>query len=150
MAVEDKPYRLYRGGRKKGKVPSRSQTRPATPPPNGRPQRPPRRRRWWLWAVLAAVGLVLLAVVWGVLGYRSFSSGVDQANHRLPRNAKAQLAKRDSSLLSEPTTILVMGTDGGRAPGRADARRSDSLMLLRIDPSTHRVSYLSIPRDLRV
>jgi LCP family protein required for cell wall assembly len=150
MAVEDKPYRLYRGGRKKGKVPVRSQTRAATQPPNGHPQRPPRRRRWWLWAVLALLGLVLLALVWGVLGYRSFSNGVDEANQRLPRNARAQLAKRDRSLLSEPTTILVMGTDGGRARGRTDARRSDSLMLLRVDPTTHRLSYLSIPRDLRV
>ena len=36
------------------------------------------------------------------------------------------------------------------APGRADANRSDSLLLLHLDPGTHRISYLSIPRDLRV
>ena len=63
---------------------------------------------------------------------------------------KPQLAKRDRSLLSEPTTFLVIGTDGGRAAGREDANRSDSLMLVHLDPGTHRVSYLSIPRDLRV
>lgn len=44
----------------------------------------------------------------------------------------------------------MIGTDGGRAPGRAGARRSDSLLLLRTDPGKHRLSYLSIPRDLRV
>jgi LCP family protein required for cell wall assembly len=60
------------------------------------------------------------------------------------------LAKRDRSILSEPTTVLVIGTDGGRAPGRGGANRSDSLMLVRLDPETHRISYLSIPRDLRV
>jgi polyisoprenyl-teichoic acid--peptidoglycan teichoic acid transferase len=148
MAVGDKPYRLYRGGRKKGRVPLSAPTRPATQPsatpPHGR------RRRWWLWALLAVVGLLVLAIFWGALGYRSFAGGVEKANERLPRSAQAQLARRDRSLLSDPTTILVMGTDGGRAPGRSDARRSDSLMLLRVDPSTHRVSYLSIPRDLRV
>jgi LCP family protein required for cell wall assembly len=149
MAEGDKPYRLYRGGRKKGKVPLKSATRPATQPTDARSYGP-RRRRWWLWALLAVAGLLLLALLWGVLGYRSVASGVDKANERLPKRAKAQLAKRDRSLLSEPTTILVMGTDGGRAPGRADARRSDSLLLLHIDPGTHRVSYLSIPRDLRV
>ena len=148
MAEGTKPYRLYRGGRKKGKVPLQSQARPTT-----QPTRAPgtqKRRRWWLWAVLAIAGLLVLALVWGALGYRSFSGGVDEANARLPRTAKAQLAKRDRSILSEPTTVLVIGTDGGRRPGRGDANRSDSLLLLHLDPETHRVSYLSIPRDLRV
>jgi LCP family protein required for cell wall assembly len=149
MAEGTKPYRLYRGGRKKGKVPLQSPARPPTQPT--RAPGAPKQRRWWLWAVLALVGLLLLSVLWGVLGFRSFSSGVDEANARLPRNAKAQLAKRDRSILSEPTTVLVIGTDGGRGrTGRASANRSDSLMLLHLDPDTHRISYLSIPRDLRV
>ena len=150
MAEGDKPYRLYRGGRKKGRVPLGSATRQTTQPARAPGSGGRRRRRWGLWIALAVVGLLLLALVWGILGYRSFASGVDKANGRLPRGAKAQLAKRDRSLLSEPTTILVIGTDGGRAAGREDANRSDSLMLLHLDPGTHRVSYLSIPRDLRV
>jgi polyisoprenyl-teichoic acid--peptidoglycan teichoic acid transferase len=149
MAEGTKPYRLYRGGRKKGRVPLQSTTRPPTQPRETRSDGRG-KRRWWLWAVLAIVGLLVLAVVWALLGYRSVASGVEKANDRLPRSAKAQLAKRERSLLSEPTTLLVIGTDGGRAPGRGDARRSDSLMLVHLDPETHRVSYLSIPRDLRV
>jgi polyisoprenyl-teichoic acid--peptidoglycan teichoic acid transferase len=150
MAVGDKPYRLYRGGRVKGKVPLDRSVRPASKPTPAPGERPPRRRRIGRWVVLALVGLVVLAVVWGILGYRSFSNGVDQANERLPRAARGALARHDGSLLSDPATILVIGTDGGRAPGREDARRSDSLLLLRTDPGTHRLSYLSIPRDLRV
>ncbi len=149
MAEGQKPYRLYRGGRKKGKVPLGSTKRPPTQPKHATGA-PKRRRRWGLWSVLAVVGLLVLALAWGFLGFRAFSSGVDEANERLPRTAKAQLAKRDRSILSEPTTVLVIGTDGGRAPGRGDANRSDSLMLLHTDPETHRISYLSIPRDLRV
>jgi LCP family protein required for cell wall assembly len=149
MAEGVKPYRLYRGGRKKGKVPLSSTTRPPTQPKNA-PGAPTRRRRWGLWVVLAVVGLLVLAVIWGALGFRAFAGGVDDANKRLPRGAKAQLAKRDRSILSEPTTLLVIGTDGGRAPGRSDANRSDSMMLLHLDPETHDVAYLSIPRDLRV
>ena len=151
MAEGDKPYRLYRGGRTKGKVPLQRTTRPTT-----QPARTSgtggwwRGRRWWLWATLAVVGLLVLAILWGFLGYRSFSQGVDKANDRLPRRAKAQLAKRDRSTLSDPTTVLVVGTDGGRARGHAGFNRSDSLMLIRFDPHTHRVAYLSIPRDLRV
>ncbi|MGH3066622.1 MAG: LCP family protein [Gaiellaceae bacterium] len=149
MAEGEKPYRLYRGGRKKGKVPLTRPTRPTTQP-SRTPGTPRRRRRWKLWTALALVGVLVLFAVWGALGYRSVSSGVDKANERLPRAARAQLATRDTSLLSDPATILLIGTDGGRAPGRGDANRSDSLLLLRTDPGKHRLSYLSIPRDLRV
>jgi polyisoprenyl-teichoic acid--peptidoglycan teichoic acid transferase len=148
MAEGQKPYRLYRGGRKKGKVPLGQAKRPTKQPTTAPGTR--RRRRWGLWVGLAVLGLLVLAVVWGLLGFRSFADGVDEANQRLPQRAKAQLARRDRSLLSEPTTLLVIGTDGGRAPGREDANRSDSLLLVRLDPDTHRISYLSIPRDLRV
>ena len=149
MAEGTKPYRLYRGGRRKGKVPLESTKRPPKQPTRTAGAQG-RRRRIVLWSALAFLGLLVLAIVWGALGYRSFASGVEKANSRLPRSAKAQLSKRDRPLLSEPTTTLVIGTDGGRARGRADANRSDSLMLIRVDPTTHRLSYLSIPRDLRV
>lgn len=150
MAEGTKPYRLYRGGRTKGKVPLERRARPAPKQPSPSAPGAPRRRRWGLWIALAAVGLIVLLVVWGVLGYFSFSRGVDEANDRLPPRAAAALTRHEGSLLSDPATILLIGTDGGRAPGREDARRSDSIMLLRTDPGTHRLSYLSIPRDLRV
>jgi LCP family protein required for cell wall assembly len=150
MAVGDKPYRLYRGGRTKGKVPLERKARPAPKAAPAPGARPPRRRRIGLWIALALVGVLLFSLLWGVLGYLSFSNGVEKANERLPRAAKAALAPHDGSLLSDPATILVVGTDGGKAPGRGAARRSDSLLLLRTDPGTHRLSYLSIPRDLRV
>jgi LCP family protein required for cell wall assembly len=149
MAEGQKPYRLYRGGRKKGKVPLGQARRPTTQSRTAAGG-PKRRRRWGRWIALAVLGLLLLSLVWGFLGFRAFASGVDEANGRLPQRARAQLAKRDRSVLSEPTTLLVIGTDGGSAPGRGDANRSDSLMLVHFDPETHRISYLSIPRDLRV
>ncbi len=148
MAVGDKPYRVYRGGRKKGKVPLRQTTRkPASPKT---PTTPKRRRRWWVWALIGVAALLVLTLAWGALGYLSFSRGVDEANDRLPRRAHNRLATLDGSPLTTPSTTLVIGTDGGKAPGRGDARRSDSLLLMRTDPDKHRISYLSIPRDLRV
>ena len=45
----------------------------------------------------------------------------------------------------------MLGTDhstNGQA-GRSSDQHSDSMMLLRTDPSRHRLVYLSIPRDLR-
>lgn len=149
MAEGDKPYRLYRGGRKKGRVPLERAT-PSRAAPGSTPSAPRRRRRIGRWVAAGLVGILALGVVWSVLGYRSFSQGVGEANARLPRDARGQLARDGGSPLSEPTTTLVIGTDGGRAPGREGANRSDSLMLVRTDPSKHRIAYLSIPRDLRV
>ncbi len=100
--------------------------------------------------MLGLAGILVLTIVWGLVGFLSFSGGVEKANERLPRRAYNRLADVNGSLLTTPSTTLVIGTDGGRAPGRGDARRSDSLLLLRTDPATHRVTYLSIPRDLRV
>ncbi|HWP34724.1 MAG TPA: LCP family protein [Thermodesulfobacteriota bacterium] len=147
MAEGGKPYRLYRGGRVKGKVPLR---RPATAPPPAPAPRVRRPRRLGRLLALGALALLALALVWAVLGYLSFARGVADANARLPDAAKARLAEPEGSLLSAPATILVVGTDGGRAPARRGARRADSLLLVRTDPGRSRLAYLSIPRDLRV
>jgi len=148
MAEGVKPYRRYRGGRVKGRVPLDSGKRaPSKPPKTAAPKG---RRRWGRWVAIGLGSLVLFFIVWGLLGYLSFSRGVDDANERLQPRAYAQLAEHDGSILSDPATFLVIGTDGGSAPGRGNSNRSDSLMLLRTDPGRHRLSYLSIPRDLRV
>jgi LCP family protein required for cell wall assembly len=73
---------------------------------------------------------------------------VREANGRVPGGVSAQLADESGLLVSNPTTLLVLGTDGGVE--RAGAARSDSIMLVRTDPRRKRVSYLSIPRDLQV
>jgi LCP family protein required for cell wall assembly len=163
MAREEKPYRIYRGGRTKGKVPTtgrRVGTGPtagaagaaAAPPPyrgpGARPER--KRRRVGLWVSLGAVGLVVLVALWGVFGYLSVSHGVSDANGRLDPDAKAALQKQNGLLFSHPTTILLLGTDNSDLASRAGDDHSDSIMLLRTDPSHHRLYFLSIPRDLQV
>lgn len=49
----------------------------------------------------------------------------------------------------DPQTILLVGSDRRYRAGRGDAR-SDTLMLVRLDPDQEAISVLSIPRDLRV
>lgn len=50
------------------------------------------------------------------------------------------------ALPPQPLTILIMGLDA--RPGEGWLARSDSVMLVSLDPSRLRVSALSIPRDL--
>ena len=157
MAEGDKPYRLYKGGRTKGKVPLASRPAPRSlgsadgDPGSGRGA-PPRtkRPRWGLRIGLIVLLLVTLLVVWLVASYLAFRGGVQQANERLPDGVRAALAPQDGLLVSNPTLILLLGTDGDRTEARSDASRSDSILLVRTDPERHRMAFLSIPRDLRV
>jgi len=157
MPREEKPYRVYRGGRQKGKVPL--QTRPTRAPAridrNGTAYPGPGpvkvRRRWTRGRKigLALALLLLLLVAWGVASYFSLDRGVSEANKRLPAGTTDVLTHQNSLILSTPTNILILGSDHANQPGH-EGERSDSIMLLRTDPSRHRVVYLSIPRDLRV
>jgi LCP family protein required for cell wall assembly len=146
MADGEKPYRVYKGGRARGKVPTAP--RPERQPKSEAPRtKRPGRPRWGRRVALAAILLAVLLVVWLVASYLSFRSGVEEANARLPKTAKSNLAPQDGTLISKPSLILLLGADGDKL---ADARRSDSILLVRTDPGRHRLTYLSIPRDLRV
>jgi LCP family protein required for cell wall assembly len=156
VAPKEKPYRIYRGGRLKGPIrpePVRKDRRQATDGsidyPKEKPPTKP-RRRWLKRGLIVLALLVVLAIVWGILGFLSFRGGVQDANERLSRGARAALAPQDGTLLSNPTNILVLGIDEGGVRGRAGTGRSDAIVVIRSDPDDGRLAQLSIPRDLRV
>jgi len=149
MADGEKPYRVYKGGRARGKVPTAPRPE-RQQQSDGRPSKPQGRPRWGRRIGLTLLLLFVLVVGWSVASYLSFRSGVEDANARLPKAVEAGLAPQDGALASKPSLILLLGTDGDKTAARADARRSDSILLVRTDPGRHRLAYLSIPRDLRV
>ena len=149
MADAEKPYRLYKGGRTRGKVPTAP--RPERP---GRAEssrtKQPGKPRWGRRVGLAVLVLGVLLLVWLIASYLAFRSGVKEANARLPKAVEASLAPQDGLLLTKPSLIMLLGTDGDKTAARQDFRRSDSILLVRTDPKRHRLAYLTIPRDLRV
>ncbi len=52
------------------------------------------------------------------------------------------------ALPGKPMNILLIGSDKSQIPG--DPGRSDTQILVRLDPQTKSISMLSLPRDLRV
>jgi polyisoprenyl-teichoic acid--peptidoglycan teichoic acid transferase len=152
MAEGDKPYRVYKGGRTKGKVPLATRPTRGQAGDGAAPERRKRRNRprWGRRVGLTILLLGVLMIVWVVASYLAFRSGVAEANDRLPQGVEAGLAPQDGLVISKPSLIVLLGTDGDRSEARADSRRSDSILLVRTDPARHRIAYLSIPRDLRV
>ena len=162
MSRQDKPYRVYRGGRVKGRVPTLPKPerttsrdghrRPRLRYPGPGPKEPRRRRLGWRSRILLILALVfLLLVAWAVASYLSLRKGAEEANGRLPPAAVNTLEPQNGLLLSHSSVILLLGTDhAAYQRQRAGFRRTDSILLIRTDPGRGRLSYLSIPRDLRV
>jgi LCP family protein required for cell wall assembly len=162
MSRQDKPYRVYRGGRVKGRVPtvpkpSRTSSRDGRwrqglrYPGPGPKERRPRRIGWRRGIFLILLLLFTLLIVWVVMSYLAVRKGASEANDRLPPAARSALEPQNGLLLSHPSVILLLGTDhAAYQRARKGFRRSDSIMLIRTDPGRGRMGYLSIPRDLRV
>lgn len=145
----------------KGRVPTlpkpeRSARRPDRKPPQFKGPGPkvhkPKGKANWRRRILVTVILLfVLLIVWAVASYLALRSGAKEANERLPDSAKAALVPQDGLVLTHPSVILLIGTDHStRIAEQRGSRLADSMMLLRTDPSKGRISYLSIPRDLRV
>ena len=98
-ASGEKPYKVYRGGRKQGKVPlaGRGERRDKKHESSRRDgggsggsvvRRPKRRWSRRRIVLLTLVAVLVLLVIWGVAGYLSVRSGVASANARLPQSER--------------------------------------------------------------
>jgi LCP family protein required for cell wall assembly len=162
----------FGGGGTGTAAPPRPRTPAGLPPPDMRPgealpgrpvavpgapgKRPPgtppgRGIRRWPWKRIIGIGIpvvFLLFCGWLYLGYRSFSNEIAHANKRLDKRTLAALTPAGNILTSSQIS-LIMGSDS-RGANAISGARSDSILLVRTDPSKHLISMLSIPRDLNV
>jgi polyisoprenyl-teichoic acid--peptidoglycan teichoic acid transferase len=128
------------------------------------------RGRWKKIALWTAVALVLIVVLVAAGSYLWFRAQVSSANQRVTPEVRAALEQKPAtSLTTTPTAgpaggnatttalapspsamnLLVIGSDR-RSDGPSIGGRSDTLMIVHIDPERDYLSVLSLPRDLRV
>ncbi len=95
------------------------------------------------------LGIACLVVATGAAGgaYLYFHESVAAVAAKTPEVRKAA-QQLDVPLPGEPAVALVIGYDSRKGDGPDG--RSDTLMLVRADPTTDSISLLSFPRDLRV
>ena len=107
-----------------------------------------RRRRRWPWVVggLATVVVVAVAAVLGY-GYWYVNDSVSQMTHSSDKKQQEAQNGLAVATANEPITALIIGED---RRGNDSVSRSDTMMLVRLDPRTRSMSMLSFPRDLVV
>ncbi len=119
------------------------------PPPSGDPEPPPKPKRFWLRFTLASV---LIVAVSAAATATSILLYLDSIAHALSHNNvySSKLHKYLSRVNGgEPENILILGSDK-RAGVQEDSGRSDTTMLLRLDPDRNAIAVMSIPRDLEI
>lgn len=119
-------------------------------------RRPPRRGANRLVRIAVAGVSILTATAVGALaGAWIGVSGAQPAQVATASDAGTAEAPREVwPRLDQPMTVLLLGIDYNGA-GRSlttdgDRTRTDTIVLVRLDPQTRRISALSIPRDTRM
>ena len=128
-------------------LPEDQPPRPPGRPPSRRARPPRRRLRPWRLILLAVLGAIARAAALGrlrLLAVPWFHGRRQQARRRAhARRAHARRLACSRTPRRRSCSDPTARPDGG--PGR-----SDSILLVRVDPGRNRIAELSIPRDLRV
>ena len=119
------------------------------PPPEGDHEPPPKPKRYW-WRFLVASVVIVAATAastsTAILLYVDSIAKALSHNNKLQNKVESFLAKTEGG---EPQNILIIGSDK-RASEPEDPGRSDTTILLRLDPDRNAIALMSIPRDLKV
>ncbi len=123
---------------------------PKRPPVGGDFEEPGKRRRYWWRFSLATVIIVV-----------SFAAATSASILHEVNDFAGKITSPDFDNLPDrvlpasnggPQTVAILGSDvrtGGGAPSD-DPGRSDTTLLLRLDPDSGQIAMLSVPRDLKV
>nr|WP_246487291.1 LCP family protein [Lactobacillus corticis] len=103
-------------------------------------------KRWLKWLGVLAIFVVVVLACFGVLAYRNVRNA---SNNMYNKSNKTTSGLTSQMNASKPISILVMGTDTG-ALGRSYKGRTDTIMMITLNPKTHKTLIVSVPRDMKV
>lgn len=97
------------------------------------------------WAIVFI--LIAIIVIFGGIAWHN----VHQTSNEMFTSAGANKERNAQKVLAErrPVSILLLGTDTGDM-GRHYKGRTDTIMLMTINPQTKQTTLVSIPRDMKV
>jgi LCP family protein required for cell wall assembly len=119
------------------------------------PRKPTVRPAWWSFRHRSAGAIArrllaifaIVTVIWGLAGFIALRGAAAEANRHVPSTARRALSDPGGGLLGTAENTLVIGSDSRHA---GTGGRADTIMIMRTNPGRGTLSYLSLPRDLRV
>jgi polyisoprenyl-teichoic acid--peptidoglycan teichoic acid transferase len=119
------------------------------PPPSGDHEPAPKPKRfWWRFTLGSTIIVIVVAAATATVILRYIDSIAKALSHNnvLQNKVEKFLSQTQGG---EPENILILGSDK-RASEPGDPGRSDTTILLRLDPDRNAIALMSIPRDLKV
>ncbi|WP_282173969.1 LytR family transcriptional regulator [Cytobacillus firmus] len=105
-----------------------------------------KKKRTWLRVTGILVLLILIGTgVYGYTVYKSLTSAVETMHEPIEREKSEKRTEQITLEKKEPFSVLMLGVD----EREGDRGRSDSMIVLTVNPNQNSVKMLSIPRDTR-
>lgn len=107
-----------------------------------------RRKRYLKYIILAGVAILLIGMG-SYVGYAWYK--LSQTSQVIYKTSGAPKLRSASNVINKakPVSILLLGTDTG-ALGRSYKGRTDTIMMMTINPKTQKTTLMSLPRDMKV
>jgi polyisoprenyl-teichoic acid--peptidoglycan teichoic acid transferase len=104
-----------------------------------------KKKKWVKWLIITFAVLFLAVGAYAFSVYNSLSNAVETMHSPIDRE-KSEKREQDVQLEgAEPFSVLLLGVD----EREGDRGRSDSIIVLTVNPTTNSVKMFSIPRDTR-
>jgi len=105
-----------------------------------------KKKRIWL-RVIGIIFLLLIAGtgIYGYTVYKSLTSAVETMHEPINREKSEKRKEQITLEKKEPFSVLMLGVD----EREGDSGRSDTMIVLTVNPEKNSVKMLSIPRDTR-
>ncbi len=124
---------------------------PKKPPPSGDSEPAPKPKRYWWRFTLASLVIVAVSAAATATSILVYLDSI--ANALAHNNVYSSKLNRYLETVEggEAQNILILGSDKrAGAEFEEDPGRSDTTMLIRLDPDRNAIAVFSIPRDLKV
>lgn len=101
------------------------------------------KKKKWPW-IVGGIGIIILAIlIYGIVIFKSFTNTAKEIHEPIDREVSEKREKPVVFKDQEPFSVLVLGVD----EREGDAGRSDTVIVLTVNPETNSTKMVSIPRD---
>ena len=101
------------------------------------------KKKKWPW-IVGLIALPLLAIgIYAAMVYSSFSTAIDEMHEPIEREKSEKREEQVTLTEQDPFSVLLLGVD----EREGDSGRSDTMVVMTVNPKDQSTKMVSIPRD---